>query len=249
MSDALSEDALIECLNAMLAEFSHDSTPLVRKIADGTATREQITRLGIHFAFFTRISPLQLGNLIGRCDDAQARRMLIDTLIDEDTGLRCGNKPHYELALDFVTRFSGMSVAEVESAPIPYEIRDMNHFRLRLSKDEPVGVARACLGIAGEAGFSRACAVIAEGLRRHYSVRDDDQQSWIVHIEADVGHSAAAEAIGRRLVRSPIDQRRCIRLAAEYLDRWQVFYGISEDPEFRLQRSTLRDYERTFLAS
>src|SRR5947207_12377970 len=181
----MNEDALIECVHSMLAEFSHESTSLPRNIAQGAATREQITRLGVYFAHFTNVSPNQLGYLIGRCDDRDARRGLLATLIDEDTGLRCGDKPHYELALDFVTSFAAMSVAEVVAYPIPYEIQDMNHFRLRLAKDEPVGVARACLGIAGEAGFSRACAAIAQGLRQHYGVADEDQQSWIVHIEGD----------------------------------------------------------------
>ena len=242
MAAPMDEDTLIECIHSMLADFSHESTSLVRRIADGTATREQITRLGVFFAYFTYISPNQLGNLIGRCDDRDARRKLLDTLIDEDTGLRCGDKPHYELALDFVTRFSGMSVAQVMAYPIPYEIQDMNHFRLRLSKEEPIGVARACLGIAGETGFSRACAALAKGLREHYGVRDADQQSWIVHIEGDVAHGASAEAVARRLIRGPDDQRRCLRLVAEYLDRWQLFYGIAEDPAFRLQRSALRHY-------
>ena len=71
MSGALSEDARIECLNAMLRKFSHTTPPAVRKIADGTATREQTARLGIHpviFAFFTRVPPPVSGNLIGRRD-------------------------------------------------------------------------------------------------------------------------------------------------------------------------------------
>jgi pyrroloquinoline quinone (PQQ) biosynthesis protein C len=77
-------------------------------------------------------------------------------------------------------------------------------------------------------------------LRKHYGVRDEDQQSWIVHIEGDVEHSASAEAVARRMVRRAEDQERCLRLVAEYLDRWQIFYGLAEDPGFKLQRSALR---------
>jgi pyrroloquinoline quinone (PQQ) biosynthesis protein C len=245
MNETMSEDALIQCVNAMLDDFSHESTPLVRKIAAGTATREQITRLGIYFAYFTRVTPNELGHLISRCYDAAVRRDLVHILIDEDTGLRCGDQAHYELAMEFVTRFSGMTAEQVAGYPIPYEIQDMNHFRLRLSKEESIGVARACLGIAGETGFSRACAAIAQGLREHYGVKDADQQSWIVHIEGDEGHGAAAEAAARKLVRVAEDQQRCIRLAAEYLDRWQIFYGMAEDPGFKLPRSALRHYPGT----
>jgi len=237
--DVLTEDELIGRIQSLLDSFSHESTPLVRAIGAGKATREQITRLGIYFAHFTLVTPNEIGNLIGRTADLDVRRGLIETMIDEGTGLRCGDKAHYALALDFVTRFSGLTVEDVEAYPLPYEIQDMNHFRLRLSRDEPIGVARACLGIAGEAGFGRACAVIASGLRTHYGVRDEDQQSWIVHIEADRFHSAEAEKIGRRLVRRAEDQARCLRLSAEFLDRWQIFSGLAGDPEFRLRRSAL----------
>src|SRR5437899_4614349 len=73
----MNEDALIECVNSMLAEFSHESTPLVRNIAKGAATREQITRLGVYFAYFTNVSPNELGYMIGRCEDRDARRGLL----------------------------------------------------------------------------------------------------------------------------------------------------------------------------
>jgi pyrroloquinoline quinone (PQQ) biosynthesis protein C len=245
----MDESELMAGIKAMLDEFSHETTPLVRAIATGQASREQITRLGVYFAFFTRVTPNELGNLIGRTWDSSVRRGIIETLIDEETGLRCGDKAHHELALDFVTRFSGLSISEVAAYPIPLEIQDMNHFRLRLSRDEPIGVARACLGIAGEAGFGRACAAISAGLRAHYGVKDEDQQSWIVHIEGDERHSADAERIGRRLIRQPEEQARCLLLSAEYLDRFQIFYGLAFDPDYRLPRSALRHYATSLLAA
>jgi pyrroloquinoline quinone (PQQ) biosynthesis protein C len=244
----MSEDAFIDCIKTMRGKFSQIETPLVRAIATGAASREQITRLGVYFAFFTRVTPNELGNLIGRTSDSTIRREMVDTLIDEDTGLRCGDKPHIELALDFATRFSGMSLTEVAAYPIPYEIQDMNHFRLRLSTDEPIGIARTCLGIAGEGGFGYACAAISDGLRKHYGVKDEDQQSWIVHIEGEEVHSAGAETIGRRLVRTVEEQRRCIRLCAEYLDRWQIWYGLCYNTEFRLRESVLQDQALKILA-
>jgi hypothetical protein len=60
MATRMSEDALIDSVKTMLANFSHESTPLVRNIGEGTAQRDQITRLGVYFAFFTRVSPNEL---------------------------------------------------------------------------------------------------------------------------------------------------------------------------------------------
>ena len=117
----------------------------------------------------------------------------------------------------------------------------MNHFRLRVARDEPLGVALAVLGMGGESDFSRTCAALADGLRRHYGVRDEDQQSWIVHIEGDLEHGAAAERLTRQLLRRVEHQRRCLQLIAEYQDRWQYFFGLAHDPEFVIRRSALAE--------
>lgn len=118
----------------------------------------------------------------------------------------------------------------------------MNYFRLRMSTDEPIGIARTVLGIAGEGGFGYACTAISEGLRRHYRVKDEDQQSWIVHIEGEEIHAASAEGIGRQLIHTVEDQMHCIRLCAEYVDRWQVFYGLCYDPDYKLEGRPAQDY-------
>jgi pyrroloquinoline quinone (PQQ) biosynthesis protein C len=164
---------------------------------------------------------------------------MIDTLIDEETELRCGDKSHTELAVDFAKSYTGLSEREIAAVPLPLAVQDMNHFRLRVSRDEPLGIALAVLGMGGESDFSRTCAALADGLRRHYGVRDEDQQSWIVHIEGDVEHGATAERLSRKLVRGVEDQRRCLELIAEYQDRWQYFFGLSYDPDFVIRRSAL----------
>ena len=125
---------------------------------------------------------------------------MIDTLIDEETELRCGDKSHTELAIDFATLFTGLSESQLAAMPRPLAIQDMNHFRLRVAREEPLGVALAVLGMGGESDFSRTCAALTQGLRRHYGVRDEDQQSWIVHIEGELEHGAVAERLTRQLL-------------------------------------------------
>lgn len=244
----MSEDELIGIVKKLLDECGHHRAPLVRKIAEGTATREQITRLGLYFANFTRVSPNVLGMVYARCFDATMRRKMFENLIDEDTSMRCGDKPHYELALDFITRFAGMSEEEVRNHPIPYELQDINNFRLRVAREAPVAIAMGMFGLAGEASFSPAVAAISDGLREHYGVKDEDQQSWIVHIEGDEEHSEIAEDIVRKKVQGLADQHLCIRLCAEYLDRFAYLWGLSEDPGFRLKRSALREVNKSLPA-
>ena len=244
----MSEDALLGIVKKLLAEYGHHRAPLVEKIARGTATREQITRFSLYFANFARIGPNVLGMVYARCFEHAIRRKMFDNLIDEDTGMRCGDKPHHELALDFVTRFAGMSEEQVLSYPMPYEIQDINNFRLRVARDVPVAIATGMFGLAGEASFSPAVAALSDGLREHYGVKDEDQQSWIVHIEGDEEHSEVAEHIVRKKVRGLADQQLCIRLCAEYLDRFQYLWGLGEDPNFRLKRSALQEVEKSLAA-
>lgn len=239
MTRPWNEGELIGHIRAILDTFRQYEAPLIDAIADGCASREQIARLAAYFAYFTSVTPHQQGLLISRCDDRAVRRSMIDTLIDEETELRCGDKSHTELAIDFATRFSGLTPAQLAATPLPLPIQDMNHFRLRVSRDEPLGVALAVLGMGGEGDFSRTCARLADGLRRHYAVRDVDQQSWIVHIEGDLEHGAVAERLTRRLLLGFEGQRRCLKLVAEYQDRWQWFFGLAHDPGFRLQNSAL----------
>lgn len=237
-----SEDQLVGHIRSLLDSFRQFESPLVLAIARGHASREQIVRLAAYFAYFTSVTPRQQGLLIARCDDSRVRRSMIDTLIDEETELRCGDKSHTELAIDFATRFSGLDRDAVAGFPLPLAIQDMNHFRLRVAGEENLGVALAVLGMGGESDFSRTCAALAAGLREHYGVRDADQQSWIVHIEGDVEHGEAAERLSRQLLLKADDQRRCLRLIAEYQDRWQSFFGLALDPGFVIERSALAEF-------
>ena len=242
MPSPWNQDELVRHIRDLLDTFRQYECPLVRAVAEGRASREQITRLAAYFAYFTSVTPHQQGFLISRCDDRAVRRSMIDTLIDEETELRCGDKSHTELAIDFATRFTGLSETQVAAIERPLAVRDMNHFRLRVARDEALGVALAVLGMGGESDFSRTCAALADGLRRHYGVRDEDQQSWIVHIEGDLEHGAAAERLTRQLLRRVEDQRRCLQLIAEYQDRWQYFFGLAHDPGFVIRRSALAEF-------
>src|SRR3954468_5958409 len=133
-----------EFLHAMLSRMEgkrHSDYPIVKAIAGGTATREQIGYLGVLFYHFTKWTPQVLSTIHSRCDDRRIRRRIMDTLFDEDTELRCGSKGHDELALDFATRFTGMSAEEVDNFPVPQCIRDMVAYRFKVAREMPIAVA------------------------------------------------------------------------------------------------------------
>ncbi len=119
MTSALGPQAFRAEMERRIQGRTHSSHPMVQAVANGTATPEQIAWLGVLFYHFTRHTPMVLSSIHARCLDPKIRRRIMDTLIDEDTELRCGSASHHQLAMDFVTRFAGMTEAEVENHDVP----------------------------------------------------------------------------------------------------------------------------------
>ncbi|MGH7090112.1 MAG: TenA family transcriptional regulator, partial [Stellaceae bacterium] len=190
MPTALPPDQFREAMEARIRGRSHSSYPIVRAIHDGSASIEQIAYLGVLFYHFTKETPQVISTIHSRCPDPVVRRRIMDTLIDEDTELRCGSASHPQLALDFATRFADMTEAEVVNHPVPQGIRDMSAFRYKVAREMHYIIALGNSGIASESHAPEMVRRISEGLREHYGVADEDQESWIVHIEGDEEHSA-----------------------------------------------------------
>jgi len=192
MAQALSRDAFLAEMQSRIRGREHWTHPIVQNITKGTATPEQIGYLGVLFFHFTRHTPQVISTIHSRCPDPLIRRKIMDTLIDEDTELRCGSASHHQLALDFATRFIGCSEQEVLDHPVPQLLLDMTAYRYKVAREMPVTIALGNSGIAGESHNPEAMRLISEGLRNHYGVKDEDQESWIVHIDGDLEHGDTA---------------------------------------------------------
>ena len=224
-------------LHAMLTRMEgkrHSDYPIVKNIAAGKATRAQIGYLGVLFYHFTRWTPQVISTIHSRCDDRRIRRRIMDTLIDEDTELRCGSKGHDELALEFATRFTGMSAEAVEAFDPPQCIKDMIAYRFHVARELPVPVALGNSGIASESHAPEMCRLISDGLREHYGVKDEDQESWIVHIEGDEDHTKTALGVVLERVVTPEHQQKMLWCIDEYLKHWGNFWRECEKGEVRL---------------
>jgi pyrroloquinoline quinone (PQQ) biosynthesis protein C len=218
-------------LHAMLSRMEgrrHSDYPIVKAIAAGKAAREQVGYLGVVFYHFTKWTPQVLSTIHSRCDDRRIRRRIMDTLIDEDTELRCGAKGHDELALDFATRFTGMSVEAVEAFDPPQWHKDMIAYRFHVAREMPIAVALGNSGIASESHAPEMCRLISDGLREHYGVKDEDQESWIVHIEGDEDHSQTALKVVLDRCTTPDYQEKMLWCIDEYLRHWGNFWRACE---------------------
>ena len=225
---ALSPDAFLAAMTRRLAGKQHGDYPIVKAIEAGTATREQIGFLGVVFYHFTKVTPQVLSTIHSRCTDRAVRRRIMDTLIDEDTELRCGSKGHDALALDFATRFTGMSEAQVEAFDKPRWLEDMIAYRFMIARDMPVVIALGNSGIASESHAPHMCRMISDGLRAHYGVLDEDQESWIVHIDGDEDHSETAFKVVLGAATTADLQEKMFWCIDEYTRHWGNFWRACE---------------------
>jgi pyrroloquinoline quinone (PQQ) biosynthesis protein C len=224
----LSRDAFLDAMVTRIDGKRHSDYPIVKAIAAGKATREQIGYLGIVFYHFTKWTPQVLSSIHARCEDRKVRRRIMDTLIDEDTELRCGSKGHDELAMDFATRFTSWTEQEVEDFAVPAWHRDMIAYRFKVARELPVIIALGNSGIASESHAPEMCRLISDGLREHYGVRDEDQESWIVHIDGDAEHSETAFKVVLDKCTTPELQQQMLWCIDQYTGHWANFWRACE---------------------
>jgi pyrroloquinoline quinone (PQQ) biosynthesis protein C len=241
MAQALSREDFLNAMNARFSGRRHSDYPMVRNIYDGTATRDQIGYLGVIFYHFTKWTPQVLSTIHSRCDDRNIRRRIMDTLIDEDTELRCGSAGHDVLAMQFAIRYTGLSEDEVENHPVPDCLKRMTEYRFKVAREMPIVIALGNSGVASESHAPEMCRMISEGLRRHYGVRDEDQESWIVHIEGDEDHSETA-------FKTVLDHATTVELQDKmfwcidnYLTHWGNFWRECERGALRKPRRAVAE--------
>jgi pyrroloquinoline quinone (PQQ) biosynthesis protein C len=225
---ALEPGAFREAMEARIRGREHSSYPIVPAIYKGEASPEQVAYLGVLFYHFTKETPQVISTIHSRCPDPKVRRRIMDTLIDEDTELRCGSASHPQLAMDFATRFAGLTEAEVQAHPVPQSIRDMAAFRYKVVREMHYIIALGNSGVASESHAPEMARLISEGLREHYGVADEDQESWIVHIEGDKEHGSTGFTTVLEFARSEELQSQMFWCIDNYLTHWGNFWREAE---------------------
>jgi len=232
----LKADVLRNHLESLLDGKRFTDQYLSTAIPEGRASREQIGYFGILFYQHTTFTPRVLGTFLSRSEDPVITSRIIDVIVDEETNFRCG-EPHGKLALDFVTRFTGISdegIKNMEKHPVATALGE---FRLKCAQELPIQVAQAVPGIAGESSTSAAFRVISEGLRENYGVKDEDQMSFIVHIEGDEEHSSAGFRTAEEYCTTDELQHALFEAVDKYSQAWANLWIEAEKGLIDLPRS------------
>ena len=101
-------------------------------------------------------------------------------------------------------------------------------YRFMVAREMPVVIALGNSGIASESHAPEMCRLISDGLREHYRVKDDDQESWIVHIEGDQDHSETAFKVVLDNCTTQELQQKMLWCIDEYTRHWGNFWTACE---------------------
>jgi pyrroloquinoline-quinone synthase len=131
-----------------------------------------------------------LSSVHANCDDQDARKQLLNNLIDEEAG----SPNHPELWLRFAQGL-GLSQADVQCSEKWTETKNLVDTFRAVCRDRSTVEGLAVL-YAYESQIPAICESKIDGLKKHYGFRNPEHYDYFsVHVEADREHSAAEREI------------------------------------------------------
>jgi pyrroloquinoline-quinone synthase len=207
-------------------EFNIGKHPLVQRIYEGKATKEQVKQFAVeHYEMTVRDSGhyIAQGYVSMVNVDKGGAEMMAENFAEEAMGLYTHTAGHAELLFEFWERGLGLPRKELEESSASPASRAMNaYFWLLMSRKARYSGA---LGIL-EGGFSQACEKMLAGLQAHYQMRPEALRFFSGHVEADREHAATGRKMIERLLTSERDRQEFLkeaRCAAElYWQGWDA---------------------------
>jgi pyrroloquinoline-quinone synthase len=165
--------------------------------------------------------PTYLSAVHATCEDQDARKELLNNLIDEEAG----SPNHPELWLKFAEGL-GVSNVEVRNTTKEPETKTLIDTFRSVCRDESTAESLAAL-YAYESQIPAVCESKIDGLKKHYGFTNPAHyQYFTVHIEADREHSATE----RKLLSGYVDDRNfgSVKASANrVLDAlWEMLSGV-----------------------
>lgn len=185
----------------------------------GEVERSTLQAYAGQYYQFERNFPRYVAGAYGRIENPQARRTLLDNLVDEE-----GRDPtHPELWLRFGEAI-GSSRRAVTKAKVRPETAALlaNYERWTLEGNAPQALSAL---YAYESIFPEVAAEKARGLRAYYGVRAARGLEFFrVHTEADVEHSRAERAIlASEIAKNPRGLKDAERATRATVGAWWKF--------------------------
>lgn len=225
---AVASKLLVDELRAIVDRRHTKDHPLVRRIAAGTLSVEELRFFAQQYYQRTaRMFPKLVAAIYSRCpDDPALERMLLENVFSE-SGFANPAREHKTLFFQF-GRALGLSREQIERArPVP-ELQAFIGWRDRIFYDAPWLEAVTAQSFVFEGQNLKRAAVIAKGLKAHYPFSDEDIAFWAEHgSEVEEEHAEVGPRMVEKYATADEVQERLRAVVAEGVEvYWMVFDGI-----------------------
>lgn len=217
--DFLTADGFEAALRGLIRAKPFNEHPFFREVREGRATREQLADWMCEFLAFGRANTWILTAIHSNCPDLNARRMMVENLIDEETNRQCGSEPHPLLGLRFAQAL-GRSEDEVWNWEPSVTMKMGIAWNMQMARRTPWQLAMAATAGPGEIPFSPAAKDFAAGCLKHYGMTDDEVEFFTVHVEGDAEHGDVAMKIVTSYANTPEKRQECYQAWKDGVDVW-----------------------------
>jgi pyrroloquinoline quinone (PQQ) biosynthesis protein C len=182
--------------------------PFIEMVKDGSATIEQLRIFAT--GMYRLVGDAQRWTAAGysQCEDQAERVLMLDSLVEEETGSESGTVSHSNLVGEFLVAL-GQSEAET--------FERIHHLGRRwqaytdymefLGRCRPFWMYRGVSSLAGEAQFPALCRLFMEAMPKHYGIGEEGLRFWSVHIPIDEAHTSSAIRLVAPHLEDPEAQR------------------------------------------
>jgi pyrroloquinoline-quinone synthase len=184
----------------------------------GELSMDELRGYAKEYYAFEKEFPRFLSAIHSRCENAHARKLLLENLIDEEQG----DRNHPAMWLEFAEGV-GVSRASVEDHFHSDETENLLRVFRKHSRSENVADGLSAL-YAYERQQPAVAETKVEGLRQFYGIQDDSTVAFFqAHQKYDVAHSQTEAALLEVLCQDPESQERSAAVVQESLDALYEF--------------------------
>ena len=213
-----------ELQSTIHARRSFGGHPLWRRIGEGGVSPEGLRIFAAQFFLQVREFPRAVSALHSVCPSPDERRMLAESLYEEETGLVSGcNLPHPELFILFGEGVGLQRDALVGGEALPATAALIDWFRTS-TRERSFLEGAAAINLAAEGQVPGAFGPFARALQKHYGLSEEAVSFWDVHEIADREHSDVGDHIVVRHANTTELQDKVTSAVETSLDRWWSFF-------------------------
>lgn len=194
------------------------SHPFYKAWTCGQLTRKQLQEYAKEYYHHVKAFPAYLSILHSRCEDLEARKCLLQNLIDEEMG----NPNHPDLWRSFALAL-GITQDELNTHQPAITTQSLIQTFKHSCSSFSLAAGVAAL-YCYESQIPEICQTKIKGLKEWYGMNNPaDYRYFSVHEEADIEHSAAEKKILKSLVKSEKEEREVLKTAGNVLEALDEF--------------------------